>query len=128
VLLTIAGGGALGAVARYGLGRVWSTPAASFPATTLAVNLVGCLLLGFLLTLLTERFPPATHLRAFACIGVLGSFTTFSAFAVETDLLLETGRVGPAAAYLGATLVGGLFATAMGMFSARSVAPGAVRR
>ncbi len=91
-LLVIGLGGFLGAIARYGAsGWVQARAGADFPAGTLAVNAIGCLLLGVLMTLVETRqvFGPET--RNFLAIGILGSFTTFSTFGYET---LELARVG----------------------------------
>ncbi len=105
VYVAVASGGALGGPARYGMGLLLPGGGWAFPWATFAVNVSGCFLLGTLLVLLAERFPPSRHARPFLGTGFLGAYTTFSMFAVETDLLVRAGRIGLAAAYaLGSTL------------------------
>jgi fluoride exporter len=108
--------GAAGTLARYGLqGLVQYRTGSDFPTGTLAVNLVGCLLLGgvgeYGLTHLT--IPP--EWRIGITVGFFGAFTTFSTFSWETVRLLEDGEWGRAAAYVAASVMGGLLAVAAGM-------------
>ena len=99
--LIVAAGGALGAVARYGVG-VWAQRVfanAQWPAT-LTVNVVGGLLMGLLTGWLAFRAGANSEsLRLFAAVGVLGGFTTFSAFSLETALMIERREYGLAGAY-----------------------------
>ena len=91
-LLPIALGGALGAVLRYGLGLSvmgWSGP--RFPYGTLLVNVLGSLAIGFLFFYFNEKINGSEMLRGFLLVGLLGGFTTFSAFSLETLLLLTEG-------------------------------------
>lgn len=101
--LAVALGGALGALARFGLVRAmtaWFGPA--FPLGTLAVNVAGSLAAGLLYVRLVEQGAGDGALRALLIVGFLGAFTTFSAFSVETLRLLED--FGPGAAALNAAL------------------------
>ena len=92
-LLIIAAGGALGAVMRFMVSNaVYSVAGRDFPYGTLAVNVLGSLLMGALYVLLVERLTDAVEWRAFLLIGVLGAFTTFSTFSMETVALLEGGE------------------------------------
>ena len=117
LLLVIAAGGALGGGARYLLGTV--IPHASFPWSTLLANVVGCALIGVLMVALLEVLAPRRYARPFLGVGVLGGFTTFSAYTVETHALLAAGR-GPAAlAYLFGSLAAGLLATWIAMSATR---------
>ncbi|ASO18062.1 CrcB protein [Actinoalloteichus hoggarensis] len=111
VLAAVAAGGALGTLARYGIGLL--TDPADLPVGTLAVNLLGCLLIG-VLTAVPAAAARHRLWRPFLGTGVLGGFTTFSAYAVDVHGLVEAGR-GPAAAlYLVGTLACALAATAAG--------------
>ncbi len=96
MLLAVGGGGFLGSVLRYLLGGVvqdWSR-SATFPYGTLAVNALGCFAVGFLSYLAESRGALGAEARAFLVVGVLGGFTTFSAFANESvNLLLERERL-----------------------------------
>jgi CrcB protein len=91
-LLLIAVGGAVGAVLRYGASiSVYSLLGRGFPYGTLFVNVSGSLLMGILSVLMLERFDIGPEWRAAVLVGVLGSFTTFSTFSIETLNLLEQG-------------------------------------
>ena len=93
-LLLVGAGGFLGSIARYGLSRAVhrGLGEAAFPYGTFAVNMIGCLLIGLLLGLIEQR-GGGTNLRLFAALGLLGGFTTFSAFGYDTLVLFRDGRV-----------------------------------
>lgn len=114
--------GVVGALARYGLDGVVSRrfPGA-FPWGTFVVNITGCLLAGFLVMILTDRFATPAWLRSGVTIGLLGSYTTFSTFSVETYRLIEDGSIGLAVANVGANLLVGLFFVYVGMTLGRAV-------
>lgn len=114
-LLLIGVGGALGAMARYWLGgRVQALSGSlSFPYGTLAVNLLGCLLIGVLAALVARGSLPAEW-QALLLVGLLGAFTTFSTFSLEALLLLQGGRIGAGAAYVGGSALLGLLAVWVG--------------
>jgi CrcB protein len=116
----IAAGGSLGTLARYGVGRALVPAPLGFPWPTFAVNVAGSFLLGFILVLVVERWPPTRFVRPFAVIGFCGGFTTFSTMAVEIAQRGQHGKVGIAALYLMASLAAGLAAVALGMTAARS--------
>jgi CrcB protein len=91
-LLLIACGGAFGAMLRYGASvGVYSVLGRGFPYGTLFVNITGSLLMGFLSIVMLDRFNVGPEWRAAILVGVLGSFTTFSAFSIETLNLFEQG-------------------------------------
>jgi fluoride exporter len=121
VLAAIAAGGAIGAIARYGIGLELPTPAGGFPVATLLVNASGCLLIGALMALITSM--PRVHrlTRPFLGIGVLGGYTTFSTYAVEAQHLIAAAHPRTALAYLVATLSLALLATYAGAEGARAV-------
>ena len=121
VVLAVAAGGFLGAPARYGIGELLPTATHGFPWSTLLVNVSGALLLGILVVLLVERFPPSRYAWAFFGTGFLGAYTTFSTYMVETLLLARDGYVARAAAYLLGSLVVGLFAAWLGIVIGRAI-------
>lgn len=112
-------GGALGASARYGVAQLLHAPAGSFPWATFWTNVSGSVVLGTGLVLFLERFPPSRYLRPFMATGFLGAYTTYSTFAVETDMLVKDGHTATALAYVGASLVVGVAAVWIGMLVAR---------
>jgi len=118
-ILAIGVGGALGTLARYGVGRAITVPATGVPWATFTVNIVGSFVLGVVVTLVTERWPPTRFVRPFAAIGFCGGFTTFSTLMVEVVRRTQVGRPGIAALYLGASLAAGTAAAAAGVLAAR---------
>jgi CrcB protein len=97
--IAVAAGGALGSMARYGVSRlVWQEwPLLRFPLATALVNVAGCAVIGVLAGLVaTGRLPMRPSWREFVFVGILGGFTTFSAFGLDTATLLRAGQ-GPQA-------------------------------
>lgn len=127
VLLVVAIGGALGALARYAAGQWWPTPAGTFPWTTFAINVVGCFLIGVLLVLVSEVFSPHRLIRPVLGTGVLGGFTTFSAYAVDAQRLINERHAGTALAYLAATVTAALVAVSVAVRATRVIASAARR-
>jgi len=103
-------GGFVGALARYGLSGFVQRmfPMASFPYGTLAVNLLGCLLIGIMAGLMETRGLFSPEFRVFALIGVLGGFTTFSTLGIETFAMLRDTEYIRAAANVSLHVVAGL--------------------
>ena len=109
-------GGGTGAALRYWMqGVVYGRTGTDFPYGTLAVNVLGCLVIGFLMISLEERFLAVPSLRLFLTIGVLGGFTTFSSFSYETLALARDGETARALANVGLSVVSCLTATWTGM-------------
>lgn len=119
-LLVFAGGG-LGALFRYELGGwVQARAGTAFPWGTLAVNAIGCLVIGWLATWIDERSGASAAWRSFAIPGLLGGFTTFSAFGLETWRLVEAGRLAAAGANAAGSFTLCLVAVALGVAIARA--------
>lgn len=101
--------GFVGTLGRYGLsGGIAKRYGETFPLGTLAVNLIGCFLVGLLFYLMQERFLVNQNVRTIILIGLLGGFTTFSSLGLQTFTLLQDGEVGLAAVNLGASNLIGL--------------------
>lgn len=120
--LIVAAGGALGAMARYGtgvvVGRMFGNLA--WPWATLGVNVVGGLLMGALTGWLAFRGGlHAESIRLFAAVGILGGFTTFSAFSLETALMIEKRQLALAGGYVAASVVLSILALFIGLMVAR---------
>jgi len=121
-VLAIAGGGALGAVLRYWMSTaVYAMAGRGFPYGTLAVNVLGSLMMGFLYIWLLERSLESAGMRAFLLIGLLGAFTTFSTFSIETLLLMEGGQFVRALMNMLISLVLCVTAAGLGVILARQL-------
>ena len=113
-ILLVALGSGLGGGLRY-LAALWIGPTKGLPWATLAVNVVGSLLLGLVSGLLARHGgASAESIRAFAVVGFCGGFTTFSTFSNETFRLIEGGEWLPAAGYIGLSVIAGLAAVFAG--------------
>ncbi|MDQ6835309.1 MAG: fluoride efflux transporter CrcB [Actinomycetota bacterium] len=111
-LAAIFAGGALGAAARTGLGQLAPSHAGHWPWVTFSVNVVGCLLLGYLVTRLQERLPVTAYRRPFWGTGFCGGLTTFSTFQLELLKMLDHGELALAVIYgMGSVLAGFLGVT-----------------
>ena len=119
-LAQVALGGAFGASIRWGLDR-WITHIAGpgFPLGVLTCNVIGSLLMGFFIS--TAAHKGLTHLSPLIATGLLGGFTTFSAFSLEAVNLMERGDPGPAIAYVGLSVGASLGALYAGMMIARGL-------
>jgi fluoride exporter len=110
--LLVAVGGALGSVARFGASRLWPAAPGGWPVPTLTVNVLGSFAIGLIYMYVAARGVSADNARLFWMTGVLGGFTTYSAFAIESVLL---GFSATGVAYVLATLVGCLLAALLGV-------------
>jgi CrcB protein len=107
-------GGALGALARVGLGQAFPATAGSWPWVTFAINITGSFLLAYFATRLQERLPQSTYLRPLLGTGLCGAYTTFSTMQVEILNMLDHDRDGLAVAYASASIAAGLAAIWIG--------------
>jgi fluoride exporter len=105
-------GGAIGALARYGLAQALPHDAGTWPWATFAVNVAGAVALGYLTTRLQERLPPSAYRRPLLGTGLCGALTTFSTLQIELLQMLDHGEGGLAAGYAAASTAAGLLAVA----------------
>jgi fluoride exporter len=122
-VLWVALGGAIGSVARYGV-NIWSGRllGAEFPWHTFIVNVLGCFTMGALIALMALKLNVGTEIRGFLTTGILGGFTTFSAFSLDFALLIERKSYGAAAAYGAGSVVLSLIAVFAGLALVRTLA------
>jgi CrcB protein len=120
-LILVMLGGAIGAGLRYGVGTLAVRQlGSSLPWGTLIANISGGLLIGLLGALLIVKGDPTEPLRLFLAVGVLGGFTTFSAFSLEAVQMIQRGEVGLAGAYITSSVSGSLLMTFLGFWSGRA--------
>jgi CrcB protein len=119
----IALGGMVGASARYAILRWLPTPHDGFPWATFWTNTSGSFLLGLLLALILERFPPTRLVRPFIATGILGAFTTMSTYQVEIALLIKDGHTATGLLYGLGSLVAGLVLAYTGILAGRLIPP-----
>lgn len=118
--LQVALGGAIGAALRYGAGLAVIRAAGSgFPLAIIAVNVLGSFLMGLFVVYSFHR--GAAHLNLFVMTGILGGFTTFSAFSLEVFTLFERGHFGSAVAYILISVVISILALVLGVWLARGI-------
>ena len=122
MLLLVCAGGAIGAGTRHVVGgwflaRGWS----GFPWATFLINITGSALMGVLVGLLAARAAPSPELRAFLATGILGGYTTFSAFSLDAWQLVERNQPVEAALYVLGSVAMSIAALIAGLFAARVV-------
>ena len=121
-LVLVAVGGAVGAALRHLVNLAsLRLVGPGFPWGTMAVNVAGSFAMGVFVELLARRFNASNELRLFIATGVLGGFTTFSAFSLDFAVLWERGPVLPALAYAITSVVGSILALFLGLWLARSI-------
>lgn len=121
-VLAIAGGGAAGALLRFWVSTgVYAWLGKNFPYGTLAVNVLGSLLMGFLFVMMIDKLSLGPAWRAAVLVGMLGAFTTFSTFSIETMTLLEEGELIKALMNILLSVSLCLIATWIGMLTGRTV-------
>jgi CrcB protein len=121
-ILAVAIGGAAGSVARY-LTQVWGGRllGTDFPWGTITVNILGSLIMGILVELFALRWSADPVTRAFLTVGILGGYTTFSSFSLDTLVLVQRGELATATAYILASVIVSLAAIFSGLHLTRWV-------
>ena len=120
MILLVAVGGAVGSVARYLMASSIQTATGwDFPIGTVLVNILGCFLIGILYVLLVARPDPRQDLRALLMVGVMGGFTTFSSFSLETVTMAMNGNFGGATLNVVISVAACLVGTILGITLAR---------
>jgi CrcB protein len=120
-VLQVALGGAIGAALRYlaGVGIFRVMGQGAFPLGIITVNIIGSFLMGVFVVAAAQR--GLTYLGPFVMTGILGGFTTFSAFSLETVTLMERGQIGLAGVYVGLSVIGSVGGLMLGLWLARGV-------
>lgn len=121
VLVAVSAGGALGALARFGITVALPAEPDRWPWATFVTNVTGCLAIGVLMVVVLEVTGAHRLVRPFLGPGLLGGFTTFSAYALETRTLVADGHGGLAAAYVVTSLLTGLMAVWAGARAVRAL-------
>lgn len=122
MVLSVAAGGAFGAAGRFlMMSAIGHWLGHGFPFATLAVNVLGAVVMGGLVETMALVWSPGEQLRAFLVVGVLGGFTTFSTFSLDLYTLLVRGDIGPALAYAVASVVICLLGFYLGLVALRHV-------
>lgn len=122
MILSIATGGAIGAVGRYlTMASIGHWFGHGFPYGTLVVNIIGSFAFGALIEVLALTWSPSAEVRAFFVVGLLGAFTTFSTFSLDVVTLIERGEFLPAASYIIASMVLTVAALFFGMIIFRHI-------
>lgn len=122
MLLSVGAGGAFGSMARYLLaGQIGSLLGGHFPWGTLAVNVIGCTVMGVLVEVFALLWSPGPEVRAFLAVGVLGGFTTFSSFALDIGFLVGRGAFLPAVLYLAGSVALSVVGFFAGQYAMRAV-------
>ncbi len=120
-LLLVAAGGAIGASLRHLSGiAALRIMGASFPWGTLFVNVFGSLLMGLFIAWLSKKTGVSNEMRLFIATGILGGFTTFSAFSLDVANLVERGAMASAFAYIATSIIISLVAVFIGLWFGRS--------
>jgi CrcB protein len=119
ILLVVSLGGALGSLARFAVSEAAPRPPWHLPWGTWVENVSGAFLLGMLMVFVLDVWPPSRYVRPFLGVGVLGGYTTFSTYMLDTRVLLADGQLPAALGYLFGTLLAGLAAVVAGALLAR---------
>jgi CrcB protein len=116
-------GGALGAMARFGMQNLVGPTPNGFPVATLLINIAGSVAMGVLVGVLSKTTPHyANEIRLFVAVGIFGGFTTFSSFSLDAITLIERGEIGLATAYIVGSVVLSIAGLWMGLLAMRVIA------
>lgn len=122
MIVAVAAGGAIGAVARFLVGRgMLQLMGPGYPWGTLTVNILGSFLIGLVVELLSLRYSLSHEWQGFIIVGLLGGFTTFSAFSLEVGLMIEKDQISTAALYALGSMFVGVVALFAGLFAGRAL-------
>ncbi|MBV8798383.1 MAG: fluoride efflux transporter CrcB [Alphaproteobacteria bacterium] len=121
VLIAVALGGAAGSLARYAVASSIQQPSMEFPWGIFVVNVSGGFLMGIIVELSALKLSISPEMRAFLTVGVLGGYTTFSTFSLDSALLIERGAYASAAAYVAGSAVLSILALFAGLWIVRIV-------
>lgn len=122
-IIAIGLGGAIGALARYAVSsQITHVAGSAFPWGILIVNVAGCFLMGVIAELSALSWNLSPELRALLTTGILGGFTTFSAFALDSAVMIERGDWGATVLYVSASVLGSITALFLGLLAVRSFA------
>ena len=121
MILAVAAGGAIGATGRFLVGRLMlKLMGPGFPWGTLSVNIIGSFLIGVVAGAVASRYSLSHAWQGFLIIGVLGGFTTFSAFSLEVALMIEKHQISTAAYYSLASVIIGVLALFAGLYAGKT--------
>lgn len=121
-IFAVAVGGAIGSVLRYLFNiEVTKTLGSGFPWGILFVNVIGCFVMGVIAESFALRFNVSQEVRSFIMTGIMGGFTTFSAFALDTGVLIERDAFGLAGLYVAASVAGSILALFLGLYAVRTI-------
>ncbi len=121
-LILVAAGGAIGSSLRHLVNlAAFRLVGPGFPWGTMAVNIAGSFAMGVFVEMLARRFGASNEVRLFVATGILGGFTTFSAFSLDFAVLWERGASLPALGYVLASVIGSILALFLGLWLARSL-------
>src|SRR6202051_812743 len=121
VVLAVGVGGGLGALARYFIAGAIQSAVTAFPWGILVVNVSGGLLMGLIVEASALKLNLSPELRAFLTVGILGGYTTFSTFSLDSALLIERGAYVSAAGYISGSAILSILALFAGMWLGRSI-------
>ncbi len=120
MIAAVAAGGGLGSVARYCVSQVQNPTWTGFPYGIFLVNVSGGFVMGVIAELLALRFNVSTEMRAFLTTGIMGGYTTFSTFSLESALLIQRGAIGTAASYVAGSAILSIAALFAGLWVVRA--------